>query len=343
MNKKPSLKLWLYFTGVILISVVIAYMIVACVWQLLFELDFIQVDLRTKNIPIIVPCGSFLLGIIITAFVGRRIIRPIQNISDAFDALSKGDFSVKVPEDEKIEEIRKISQRFNAMTYDLAHIETLRTDFVANVSHEIKTPISSIEGYATLLQDHNLTAEKHDRYVEKIIENSRRLSSLSSSMLMLSKLENQETVLNQTEFRLDEQLRKVILMLEPKWSAKNIEFDLNLAKQLYFGNEQLLDQVWTNIIDNAVKHSYDGGVIRISMQQKENQLVVEISDFGEGMTEDVQKHIFEKFYQGDPSRKSEGNGLGLALVKRIIDLCRGSVSVSSTLGNSTTFTVTLPL
>ena len=318
-------------------------MIVAGVWQLLFELDLIDADLRTRNIPIIVPSGSFLLGIIITVFVGKMIIRPIQNISNAFDALSRGDFSVKVSENERIEEIRKISQRFNAMTYDLSHIETLRTDFVANVSHEIKTPISSIEGYATLLQDHNLPAEKRDRYIEKILDNSRRLSSLSSSILMLSKLENQETVLNKTDFRLDEQLRRSILALEPKWSEKKIEFDLDLPKQMYFGNEQFLECVWTNIIDNAIKHSFSGGTIRVAMHQKNNMIFVEISDFGVGMTEDVQKHIFEKFYQGDSSRKTEGNGLGLALVKRIIDLCHGSIFVSSEPEKGSTFTVSLPI
>ena len=217
-----------------------------------------------------------------------------------------------------------------------------RSDFVANVSHEFKTPIASIEGYATLLQDHRLSPEKHDHYVEIIIENSRRLSNLSSSILMLSKLENQEVIPNKTVYRLDEQLRKVILMLEGKWEPKNIEFDMELPRKLYYGSERLLEQVWSNIIDNAIKHSPENSTIHVFMNTTDDAVEVIVTDHGEGMTEDVQKHIFEKFYQGDPSRKSEGNGLGLPLAKRIVELCNGRITVTSAPGEGSAFTVRLP-
>lgn len=343
LNKKPHSKLWLYFTGIVFATIFLVFTLITLVWVGLFELNLIYDDPRTRHIPIIVfALGSALLGAVITLYVGKIIIRPIQNISNAFEELSKGNFQVRVSEDEKVMEIREMAERFNTMVYDLSHIETLRTDFVANVSHEFKTPIAAIEGYAMLLQNQNLSKEKYDRYVEKILDNSRRLTSLSGNILLLSKLENQETILDKTEYRLDEQIRKCILMLENKWAPKQIEFDMDLSRQLYYGSEPLLDQVWSNIIDNAIKHSPENGSIRILVETKTEMIRVSITDEGAGMSEEVQKHIFEKFYQGDSSRKSEGNGLGLALVKRIITLCKGEIFVESAPRVGTTFVVALP-
>lgn len=344
MSRKPHSKLWLYFTGIIFATIFVVFILITIIWFVLFQLNLIQIDPRARHIPIVVlSLGSILLGTIIALFVGKMMIQPIQNMSNAFDELSKGNFSVKIPTDEKVAEIREMAQHFNAMTYDLSHIETLRSDFVANVSHEFKTPITAIEGYAMLLQNPNLTQEKHDHYVEIILDNSRRLSNLSSNILTLSKLENQEMIVDNREFRLDEQIRKSILLLEGKWSAKNIEFDMDLPKQMYYGSKPLLAQVWSNILDNAIKHSPTGSVIHVNIQEINKGFTVSITDHGNGMTEDVQKHIFEKFYQGDNSRKTEGNGLGLALVKRIIELCHGTILVQSAPGQGTTFSVTLPL
>ncbi len=308
------------------------------------ELGLITISIPERHAPVLVfALGSLLIGIVIALYVGKLIVRPVQNMGNAFDELSKGNFDVKVPEDERIMEIREMAQRFNAMTYDLSHIETLRSDFVANVSHEFKTPIASIEGYATLLQNRNLSDEKHDHYVNKILENSKRLTDMSGNILMLSKLENQETVPDKSEYRLDEQIRKCILTLESKWAEKNIDFDMDLPRITYYGSESLLEQVWLNIIDNAIKHSPHSASIKINITQSNETVDVSISDNGDGMSEEVIKHIFEKFYQGDTSRKSEGNGLGLALVKRIVDLCKGSIKVKSELGKGTEFTVKLPI
>lgn len=187
-----------------------------------------------------------------------------------------------------------MAQRFNAMVYDLSHIETLRSNFVANVPHEFKTPIAAIEGYATLLQNHALPPERQEHYIEKILDNSRSLSSLSGNVLMLSKLEKQETVLDKTEYRLDEQIRKCILMLENKWAPKNIEFDMELPRQTYYSSASLLEQVWINLIDNAIKHSSAGSSIHIAICETSETVAVSISDDGDGMTEEVQKHIFLK-------------------------------------------------
>lgn len=343
MSKKAHSKLWLYFTGVIFATIFSVFIFVTLLWFILYRFGVIGADPRIRHIPILVfALGSVLLGIVIALFVGKRMIRPIQNFSNAFDELSKGNFDIQIPENEPIMEIREMAQRFNAMVYDLSHLETLRSDFVANVSHEFKTPIAAIEGYATLLQNHGLSPEKQDHYIEKILDNSRRLSNLSGNILMLSKLENQEMVLDQTEYRLDEQIRKCILMLENKWAAKNIEFDLDLPRQIYYGSASLLDQVWINLIDNAIKHSPVGSSIRIAIHSTAETIGVSVSDDGDGMTEEVQKHIFEKFYQGDKSHGAEGNGLGLALVKRIVDLCRGSIRVESAPGKGSTFFISLP-
>lgn len=183
--------LWLYFAGIVFATVAGVFLLITLLWFLLFALGITSVDPRIRHIPILVLlAGSLLIGGAIALFVGRLIIRPIQNISSAIGELSKGNFDLRVPTDQRIPEIREMAERFNAMAYDLSHIETLRNDFVVNVSHEFKTPISAIEGYATLLQEPSIPQEKHDRYVEKILENSRRLSNLSSNILSLSKLEN---------------------------------------------------------------------------------------------------------------------------------------------------------
>lgn len=343
MRKKHS-NLWLWFTGIVFATIALTFVLVAAAWISLFEAGILMIDPRDRHAPVLLfLAGSLLLGCVIALFVGKLIIRPIQSIGDAFDELSRGNFAVRVSEEHKINEIREMSKKFNAMAHDLSHIETLRTDFVANVSHEFKTPLSAIEGYATLLQSSTLTPQKQEHYVGKILDNSRKLSYLSSNILMLSKLENQEMIGGKCEFRLDEQLRKTILLLEEKWTAKSIEFDLDLKKQMYFGNEALLEAVWRNIIDNAIKHSDAGGCIRVDIKAKAKQICVTIADEGEGMSEETIKHIFEKFYQADPSRREEGNGLGLALCKRIIELSGGEIDVKSALGKGSEFIVTLPL
>lgn len=343
MCKKHS-NLWLCFAGIIFATIAATVIMISVVWVALFEADMVLIDPRDRHIPILICIiASLLLGAVIALFVGKLIIRPVQNISRAFDELSRGKFSVRVPENENVAEIREMAKKFNAMAHDLSHIETLRTDFVANVSHEFKTPLSSIEGYATLLQNNSLSMEKREHYTQKILENSRRLSNLSSNILMLSKLENQQMVAGCGEFRLDEQIRKTILLLEDKWATKGIEFDMDLPRQMYCGNEALLERVWSNIIDNAIKFSPNGGSIRIGMACAADKLFVTIADEGSGMDENIQKHIFEKFYQGDKSRREEGNGLGLALAKRIVELSGGEITVQSQAGQGSAFTVMLPL
>lgn len=351
LKRNHRSKLWLYFAGIVFATVSAVFLLVSSTWLALMKFGQLSSDLLDATLPVnpyerhapllLFALDSLLLGSIIAIFVGKLIVRPMQRMGDAFDELSRGNFSVSVPEDQRLMEIREMAQRFNAMAYDLSHIETLRSDFVANVSHEFKTPIAAIEGYTTLLQNPHLSRDKQDRYVEKILENARRLSRMSGNILLLSKLENQEILPDQEEFRLDEQIRQCVLMLESKWSPRDLEFDIEMPKLTYYGSRTLLEQVWLNILDNAIKHSPPGSTIRIQLIPSPGSVEIRISDCGDGMTEEVQKHIFEKFYQADPSRTGDGNGLGLALVKRIIDLCHGKIHVNSAPGTGSIFTICL--
>lgn len=342
-KKRNRSRLWMYFTLIVLLTVLIGFFLVTFAWWLLSKTDLVTAVHMQRKFPLVaVIIGSAIIGVIIALFVGKLFIKPIENISNAINELSKGNFDVRVTENERIKEISRMTRSFNKMAYSLSQVETLQNDFVTNVSHEFKTPIASIEGYATLLQDGNLPQATRERYLAKIIYNSRKLSDLSENILLLSKIENQQGQPSKKSFRLDEQIRKCILSLENKWTQKNITFDLKLQSISYFGSELLLERVWCNIIDNAIKHSYDGSEIHISVFEAKGSVIVAIADEGEGMSEEVQKHIFDKFYQGDKSHTAEGNGLGLALVKRIVEICFGEVRVKSEVDEGAEFTVILP-
>ncbi len=344
-DRQAHPNLWLYFSLVIFFTILVIFVVILLLWTALYRHDIITFYPAASGVfPFLLLVASLILGASVAIFVGRLIIRPIQQIGKAFGQLAEGDFSVRLPTDQGIQEIQDMMNRFNAMAHDLSQIETLRSDFVTSVSHEFKTPIAAIEGYTTLLQDEHLTPEKRQLYVEKILSNSRKLSDLTSNILTLSKLENQETISNLQDYRLDEQIRKNILLLENKWVEKNLAFDLDMMPDTSFcGNEALLDEVWFNLLDNAVKHSPEDGTIEVRLSTSDGFVHVLIADQGDGMDAETQKHIFEKFYQGDTSRTGEGSGLGLALAKRIVELCRGKIAVESEPGEGASFTVTLPL
>lgn len=285
---------------------------------------------------------SVLAGCIISYFVTRRPIKTAEEISRATKAVAKGDFTIRLDEKISVSEFREMASNFNIMVKELENTEMLRKDFIENVSHEFKTPLSAIEGYTTLLQKKDLSAEKREEYIRKILLSTHRLNSLTGNILLLSRLENQEVVIRKKEFLLDEQIRESILLLEEKWSDKNIDLDIQLSHCRYYGSEELLSHVWTNIIGNAVKFVPSGGAIAVKLFRHQNNVIVIISDSGPGMNEETLKRVFEKFYQGDTSRSTGGNGLGLALAKRIIDLHDGEIIVQSEEGKGTAFTVRLP-
>lgn len=296
-------------------------------WKVPLELELVSVCL--------------LVGILVTSQLSKFFFNPIKKLRSAMDKVADGNFSVRLEDKSSSKEIMEIYTGFNLMAHELSSTEILQTDFVSNVSHEFKTPINAIEGYSTLLQDADNLDENQREYIDKILFNTQRLSSLVGSILLLSKLENQQIPSNQVEYRLDEQIRQSIVALEPAWEKKNIEFDVELDRVSYLGNEPMMRHVWDNLISNAVKFSPNGGTVKINLAKKLKKLVLTVEDQGSGLSEEAQKHIFDKFYQADASHKQEGNGLGLALVKRILAIEKGQITAENRPEGGCRFTVTL--
>lgn len=285
---------------------------------------------------------SILSGAAIAVGLSKIFVSPMMKLGDAMRKVAGGDFSVRFDCTSKIRDVREVYGSFNTMVKELGNTETLQTDFVSNVSHEFKTPINAIEGYASLLQDSQLTDEQKNAYIDKIIFNTRRLSDLVGNILLLSKVNNQTISLKASTFRLDEQVRQSILALESKWEKKEIEFDIDLDEIEYTGYENLLSHVWLNLIDNAVKFSPQNGQIRIRLKQLDGSVTFSIWDNGLPIPEADIDRIFNKFYQGDNSHASEGNGLGLALVRKIVAAAHGTINVTSSEDAGTEFVVALP-
>lgn len=286
---------------------------------------------------------SIVVFMIIIMGLSNKAMKPIVQLNNATQEVAKGNFDIFVVNDSQ-DEIGQLTESFNKMAKELKSIEYLRKDFVSNVSHEFKTPISSILGFAKLLENRNLTEEEKKEYLEIIVEESERLSNLSTNILKLSKLESQDIVFNKAEYSLDEQIRRVILLLEPKWCEKNIDFDIEMENISFLADEDFMQQVWINLLNNAIVYSYQNGVIHIKMykQKEEEKAVIIIKDEGIGMDKHTKDRMFEKFFKGDTSHSKEGAGLGLALVKRIIDLHQGVIEVESEPGKGTAIKLTFP-
>lgn len=301
-------------------------------------------NIQSHKIPIVFfAVVSVLIGTVFSKLFGKKIITSIEEISEATKEVAKGNFNIRLYEDNSVDEISTMARNFNIMTKELANTEMLRSDFINNVSHEFKTPLSAIEGYATLLQKKSLSEEKREEYGAKIIHSTRRLNSLTGNILELSKLENHEINIQRKKYSLDEQLREIILMFEDEWSDKNLELDVDLDSVSYYGNVELLGQVWQNLISNAIKFAGDSGSIKIKLRKNLDSISVAITDDGIGMDREIQGRIFEKFYQEDVSHSTTGNGLGLALVKQIIDLHEGRITLYSEKDKGAKFVVELPI
>lgn len=295
-----------------------------------------------KNLTKIVFLCSTVLGTIIILLAVRGIVRPIKSLSKASRNVAKGNFNVSV-EVKSIDEVGELSADFNKMVHELKSIDALRKDFVSNVSHEFRTPITSINGFARLIHDNDLPQEQLKEYSSIIVNESKRLMELSSDLLRLSELDNTTIREGSSVFSLDEQIRKTVLLLEPQWSKKDIEFELHLEEAQYVGDEDLLKQVWINLIQNAIKFSYDKGLIIISLCPWNDALRIRIEDNGVGIPDEDKQHIFDRFYKGNKSQSQNGNGLGLSIVSKIVEIYKGEISVESELGKGSTFTVYLPL
>ena len=269
--------------------------------------------------------------------------RPVEQIMDALDQVMQGDFSVRIaPVKEFAGEtgFNEIINAINKMTAELQGTETLRADFIANVSHELKTPLAVMGNYATMLQKPGLSEEDRMEYAKAVSEAARRLAALITNILKLNKLENQQIFPQPQEFDLGEQLCECLLVFEADWEKKALEIETDIQDDVRVKSDpELLSLVWNNLISNAVKFTPEGGTLGVTLKADEMRVTVSVRDTGCGMTAETGKHIFEKFYQGDTSHATQGNGLGLALVKRVVDILNGEISVQSTPGLGSVFTV----
>ncbi len=288
---------------------------------------------------------SIFIGTVIILLVVRGIIKPVKTLSNAARKVAGGELDVKV-EITGRDELSHLADDFNTMAEELKSIDTMRNQFVSDVSHEFRTPITSIKGYAELLRDDvthikDISDEKKLQYCNIITDESNRLITLSGDLLRLSELDS-KIIHKVTKFSLDEQIRKVIVLLEPQWSAKNITFNIDMNEIEYSGDKDLLKQLWINLIQNAIKFSYDEGIITILLHNRDNCFYVEIKDNGVGIALSDQSYIFDSFYMANKSRENVGNGLGLAIVKRIVEITGGRINVSSEPNKGTSFKIELP-
>ena len=285
---------------------------------------------------------TFIFGTI--DYVRRKISvdRPVKQITEATEQIMQGDFSVRVPSmsGTVVEGFGRIGTAINQMAKELGSVETLRTDFIANVSHEMKTPLAVMQNYGTMLQQPDLEEAQRIEYAKAVTDGSRRLADMMTNILKLNRLENQQIFPQTTEYDLGEQLCECLLQYENVWEQSDIEIETEIEEDIRVkADAELLSLVWNNLFSNAFKFTEPGGTVSLSLHATEHHAIVKIRDTGCGMSPEVGAHIFEKFYQGDTSHATQGNGLGLALVKRVVDIMQGEISVESAVGVGTVFTV----
>ena len=349
--KKPTIKSILRSVNSFLLFFLTVGFIVSCCMMLFLSIlaNTTELTLSADNIATAakVTFGNVILITFLFKFadyIRRKIMvdRPTKIITEATEKIMSGDFSVRISpmKSSGMEGFNQIAMAINQMAEELSSVETLRADFIANVSHEMKTPLAVMQNYGTLLQATDLSDEKRIEYAKGVTDASRRLSEMMTNILKLNRLENQQIFPETTTFDLGEQLCECLLQFENVWEKKNIEIDTDIAEDIKVeADAELLSLVWNNLFSNAFKFTEEGGSISLQLTATEHHAIVKVKDTGCGMTAEVGAHIFEKFYQGDTSHSVQGNGLGLALVKRVIDILQGEIGVESIVGVGTTFTV----
>ncbi|WP_151737007.1 sensor histidine kinase ['Paenibacillus yunnanensis' Narsing Rao et al. 2020] len=297
-------------------------------------------DGTALSIIILISCT--LIGTTISGFASRRMVQSIREFIEATNRLATGDFSTRLYL-KSPPEYRILSENFNKMAEELGGMEILRTDFVNNFSHEFKTPIVSIKGFAEILKYDDLSKEERDEYLDIVIEESARLAALASNVLELSKIETLTILADKQKYNVGEQIRQCVLMLAAKMDKKQLELNVNLHDYPLTGNKELLNQVWLNLLDNAIKFTPEHGRIAVGMKRTADSVVVLIHDSGSGIAREAIPKIFDKFYQSDTSHSTMGNGLGLTIVQQIVHLHGGTITCESSPGQGALFTVTLPV
>ncbi|MBE6940057.1 MAG: HAMP domain-containing histidine kinase [Ruminococcaceae bacterium] len=327
----------------ICISVLLALALYALIEYIVSLFDIsLRPDAYSIWIPLIGLAVSIIMGTVLSILIGIWFLRPLSELMTATRMIADGDFTVRVPERKNQWEIGEFVRGFNKMAEELNSLEILRTDFVNTFSHEFKTPIISIRGFARLLQSEHLTAEQRRTYTDTIIRESERLAAMSTNILLLTQYENTEIVSGKEEYALDEQIRQCIHLQERAWLEKEITLDGELEPVRYYGNEELISHIWSNLIANAIRFTPAGGTISVTLRRGAEGVEVTVADSGIGMEEETLQRIYDKFYKADTAGQSAGNGLGLAIVRRAVQLCGGTIAVQSRPGEGTTFTVCLP-
>lgn len=347
--KRSLFSLRIFLTFFLLVSFLVTCSILLFLSLLRPELGIAweQIDLRRTGVLTFLNVLFLSLLCAAADLVRRKITieRPVRRILEAARRLTQGDFSARIQplhSFARTDEFDVIIQHFNQMAEELSGVETLRCDFIANVSHELKTPLAAVQNCAALLQDPDLPEEQRLEYAKTIAGAARKLTSLITNILKLNKLENQQIFPDRAEYDLSEQLRQCLLGFEEIWEQKQLEIEADLPEGVFLsGDAELLSLVWNNLLSNALKFTPSGGAISLRLEARPETVAVTVADTGCGMSPEVGRHIFEKFYQGDSSHTGQGNGLGLALVKRVVDIMGGEIRVESAPGKGSAFTVTL--
>ena len=346
MSKQPHKeRVFRFFLPFLLAGIVMAvqagvFLAIAATLVFLHQLGAINLYEMPQLFPIALSIGGLAVGALFSALLLRYPLRPLRSIIEATDKIAAGDYSVRV-EPKGLSEFRRLGDKFNHMAEELDSVELLRTDFINNFSHEFKTPIVSIRGFAKMLESDELSPEERREYLGIIIEESERLAALSTNVLELGKLEQQSILSDRTAFSLSEQLRHALAQMLTKWDKKDIDLVCALPEIEYTGSEPLLKEVWVNLFDNAMKFAPQGGTVRVTLSEAPDAVTVTCFNEGEPIEADALPHLFDKFYQADASRNRSGSGLGLSIAKRIVELHGGSIRVlPEAQGNA--FTVVLP-
>ncbi len=341
-----------YFAESVIVTVCVCCLIAVFMVGICLKIFYHQTltPVLLFGICLIICCVTVCLTGISLFVRTKKITTPVTRVSEAIMQISEGDFKIRIPHSVKKREgyayeneLDELVNNLNKMVSELEGMDYMRKDFMSNVSHEVKTPVAAITGLSEILLDGNLSEEDQREYLSLVHQESVRLSDLCENMLRMSRLDHQEIISENDEIRLDEQIRKCVILLSEKWQMKNIEFVLELPAVTIVSEKNLLMQIWMNLLDNAMKYSENNSIIEIGLSQKESEISVSIRDYGIGISPEKQSKIFERFYQCEESHKKQGSGLGLSIVKRILELLGGNIIYESRLGEGTKVTVVLTI
>ncbi|MBL1225761.1 sensor histidine kinase [Enterococcus sp. BWR-S5] len=336
--------MYVHFSLIIAVILLVASIVAGIFLLVLMHLGIIN---SLKGYPvirlIITLLSCTVVGTVIAAVFSKRILRPLNEVVEGTRQIASGNFDVQIQSTGMNNDLEDLVQNFNLMSKELSNVELVHQSFINDFSHEMKTPLVSINGFAKQLQNPNISEEDRNHYLKIIAEETERLSSLASNVLLLSKVENQEGItLKKEPYSVDEQLRHALILLQKNWETKNLVIELNLQPITITADSDLFMQVWLNILGNAIHYTESGGTIEVNCYKIGNEVKVNIKDNGIGMSDKVRQHVFNKFYQGDSSHQGQGNGLGLPIAKRIVNLHNGKITVKSKMGSGSSFVVILP-